>query len=790
MEVCATLRRWGMVLAVAWSLIGSATALATPVELPTGRWADPAGRITPLESFPTGAAVSPDGRTVLVIAGAPIQGGASEGPIGSVSIDVIDAATGLVRQALTVGDAFQSIVFTRDGSRAFVAGGTDGVVHVLNVGVGGLVTQGSDLQVGSFAAGLALSSDERTLWASEPQANAVARLDLGGGAPKTVSAPTPDQLQLSRDGKTLYASAWRGSAVTAIPTAGSAPKPINVGLQPTGLALAHDGTLLATDSGDATLAAVGATTTLTKLAQLGRRTDAPNAIAVAPSGRAYVSLGADNAVAVLDPPPSAGKPWRLRGLIPTGWYPVAVALDPQGTKLEIVTARGLAHSAAATVPYFNPDPAALSVDGAYATVGTLESLAVPDDATLAAYTARTRATLTPSGALQNPVLAGRRGPIKHVIYVTRENKTYDMDLGDLHPGPGNALVLFGESVTPNLHALERQFSESQNFSYEGFASVVGHMWEDAGSVSDVYERAIASDVGTHVDHVSDSWSDDTNYPATGLLTQQAWKAGLSVRTYNEELAQQSHLLPVALQADQTVFPNYDLHFPDVEREAGWQMEFQEFESHHCTGKLATTYGAQCSLPALEYVYLGEDHTTVKDEPGYPTIEAQVADNDAATGRLIDAVSHSPDWRSTLVVVVEDDPQGTGDHLSAYRGLLGIASPWVKRHYISTVPYDLTSVVGAIDRILGLPAITDYAATNRPLDDLFTTTPDYTPFKSTDAGIQLYPFTPLPGVSPLADPANGVYSFAEPDDTYPPLSNAATWRQVKGTSAPVPAALTG
>jgi sugar lactone lactonase YvrE len=778
---------------VAWSLAAASFAHAAPVQLPTGRLADPAGRITPLGSFPTGAAISPDGRIALVIAGAPIQGGFSQGPIGSVAIDVVDLTTGVVRQALTVGDAFQSVVFTRDGTRAFVAGGTDGVVHVFDVGAGDLVTAAPDLQVGSFVAGLALAPDQRTLWASEPQANKVARVDLGSGTSTTVPAPTPDQLQLSADGRTLYASSWRGKSVTAIPASGGAARSIAVGVHPTGLALAKNGQLLATDSGDATLAASRPADTrasFTSLAQIGRRTDAPNAIAVAPSGRAYVTLGADNAVAVLDPPSSAGRPWRVRGLIPTGWYPVAVTLDPAGRTLAVVTARGLAHGAAATVPYIDPDPLSLVPDGAYGTVGTLEVLPVPDDATLAVDTAQARATLAPRAVSQNPVLAGRRGPIKHVIYVTRENKTYDSVLGDLHPGPGNALVLFGEQVTPNLHAVERQFAESQNFSYQGFASVVGHMWEDTGAVSDVYERGIASDVGEHTEHASTSWSDPENYPTSGLLTQQAWRAGLSVRTYNEELAQQSHLLPAALQADPTVFPNYDLHFPDVRREAGWKTEFDQFESHHCTGGLAAAYGTRCSLPALEYVYLGEDHTTVVDEPGYPTIQAQVADNDAATGRMIDAVSHSPDWPSTLIIVVEDDPQGTGDHLSAYRGLLGIASPWVKRGYVSGVPYDLTSVVGAIDRVLGLPPITDYAQTNRPLDDLFTGTPDYAPFSSTDAGIQRYPFTPLPGVSPPADPAHGVYSFGEPDDTYPPLSNAATWRQVKGTPPPVSPTLLG
>ncbi|HUZ30398.1 MAG TPA: alkaline phosphatase family protein, partial [Solirubrobacteraceae bacterium] len=403
-------------------------------------------------------------------------------------------------------------------------------------------------------------------------------------------------------------------------------------------------------------------------------------------------------------------------------------------------------------------------------------------------TARARATFAsqvPTTAGQNPILLGPAGPIKHVIYITRENKTYDADLGDLHPGrPDNALTLFGRDVTPNLHNLETQFIESDNFNYQGFASVVGHMWEDAGMVSDVFERGVAADTGTHFSHGDTSWGDPTNYPASGLLTEQAYKAGLSVRTYNEETAQQAQLLPAAVQAPTSLYPNYDLHTPDVQREAGWEQEFRQFVAHQCTGDLAATYGAGCQLPALEYVYLGEDHTTVVDEPGYPTIQAQVADNDLATAKVIDAVSHSPYWNSTAIFVVEDDPQGTGDSQSAYRGFLAIASPWAKHGYISHASYNLTSVVGAIDRVLGLPPITDFALTSRPLDDLFTSEPNLAGFTADGSGVARYPFVPLGGTPPVADTKHGIYSFATPDQTNPAVSNLATWRQIKG-NRPLP-----
>ena len=489
-----------------------------------------------------------------------------------------------------------------------------------------------------------------------------------------------------------------------------------------------------------------------------------------------VSLGGDDAVAVLRPTGHPESPWALAGLIPAAWYPDAVATDPAGQQLEIVSARGLAHGIAGTDPYVSPDVNAFVADGAYETAGSLQSLAVPTDGALAGDTATVRALLAkPNVDNHTPVSLGRRGPIKHVIYVTRENKTYDADLGDLHPGPENALVSYGQPVTPNLHALERGFVESQSFSYPAYASQTGHFFEDAGTDSDVLDRS--NGVGT----LQDSWHDPTNYLAAGLHTEQAWRAGLSVRTYNEELAQQSQLLPSRFQAPTSVFPNYDLAVSDTSREAGWETEFVQFERHICTGVLAAAYGAHCSLPALEYVYLGEDHTTVTDKSGYPTTQAQVADNDYATGKLVDTVSHSPDWGSTLVVIVEDDPQSTGDIQSDYRGFIAMGGPYVKRGYVSTVPYNLTGVVGAIDRILGIPPLSDYAATSRPIDDLFTSRPNCAPYSVDASGVALFPFTPVPGAPAAADGSSGIWSFTQPDQTDPLIAGRALHDQIVRTA---------
>ena len=202
----------------------AAGAYAVPL-LPTGRPVDPAGRVTALQSFPTGAAVAPNGKTVLAVAGPAIQGGAPAGPSGGVALMVVDAETGDVRQTVNVDDAFQGVVYDRSGSHAYVAGGAGNTVHVFSVADDGSLSQEDDLPASGFVSDLALSRDGRTLWAAEPTVDAVERMDLShGGRATKIAAGSPDQLALSGDGKTVYASDWRGTCVTAIPTKGGAAR--------------------------------------------------------------------------------------------------------------------------------------------------------------------------------------------------------------------------------------------------------------------------------------------------------------------------------------------------------------------------------------------------------------------------------------------------------------------------------------------------------------------------------------------------------------------------------------
>src|SRR5436190_2284136 len=374
----------------------SSAALAAPM-LPTSRPADPAGRVTSLQAFPTGVGVSPDGKTLLAVTGAPIQGGEQPPdplPQTGVQLYVIDAATGAVRQVVKVDDAFQDVVFAPDGHAAYVASGGAHAVEEVDFDSNGVASTGPSYNVDGFAAALALEPGGERIWVGEPEKGEVQLVDLSSGSVvRTIPVAGANQLALSADGLMLYAANWRGSAVSAIDLATGSVQQVSTGLHPTDVAVTPSGDVLAADANDATVArfAPGATTAqLIDVAQIGRKSDSPNAIVAGRNGRVYVSLPDDDAIAVLTPQKGT---LAVTGLIPTGWYPDALALSPDGGTLYAVTARGLARSVAATSPYTPADPAMVVPDGAYGTVGTLEAITLPKtDAALRGLTRRARAT--------------------------------------------------------------------------------------------------------------------------------------------------------------------------------------------------------------------------------------------------------------------------------------------------------------------------------------------------------------------------------------------------------------
>ena len=437
----------------------------------------------------------------------------------------------------------------------------------------------------------------------------------------------------------------------------------------------------------------------------------PNALALAPDGRTlYVAMAGNNAVAVvrLD---SHGA--RLAGLIPSGWYPTAVTTSGDGRVLYIANGKGAGSG---------PNP-----DGTYigrVISGSVSIVPVPDSAALARETREVYA-LSP---FSNPRLRprGRAGDLprelKHVVYIIRENRTYDQVLGDLPGANGEArLAIFNDTVTPNAHAIAQHWVAFDNFYVDGEVSADGHEWSDRAFAGDYNEKTWPQNYSNRRPWDFDDGEDLVN-PHGVYLWDAARRQGRWVVNFGERGETDSG--PTAVRTthsalaglDQVTVPNYPafvLDIPDTVRA-------------RLFADSVTSWDAQGRFPDLVFVWLPRDHTYGR-RPGKPTPRAMVADNDLALGQIVERLSRSPAWSALAVFVLEDDAQNGPDHVDAHRSVLLVASPFARRGVVDSTFYTTSSVVRSIGLILGLAPLSQYDAGATPLGNAFARQADLAPF---------------------------------------------------------------
>ncbi len=460
----------------------------------------------------------------------------------------------------------------------------------------------------------------------------------------------------------------------------------------------------------------------------------PNALVLSRDGsRLFVAEADNNAVAVFNV--ATGK---LLGRIPVEWYPSALALD--GDDLIVVNGKGRGTRA-------NPNRVQplkkLPPDSRDYTLGQLDGtlLAIPVPSAMSKLASSTKRVAHANG-WDTTRGARRYPPFKHVIYIIKENRTYDQVLGDMKEGDGDAsLVFFPENVSPNHHALARRFGLFDRFFVNAEVSAQGHNWSTAAYATDYLEKTMPSAYssrgrtydyeGTNGDRVVDD-DDDVNAPANGYLWDLAVRKKLSLRNYGEyagngddvrdavgkEVIGFRRALRDTTSPD---FPPFNMHIPDQTRADVWLREFNQ-------------YVARGSLPALEIVRLPNDHTEGA-AAGRPTPRAFMADNDLALGRMIDALSHSLFWRDTAVFIVEDDAQSGPDHVDSHRSVLLMVSAWNRgglvHRFINT-----TDVLATMEEILGLDSMSQFDHYGRPMRGLFAEQPDLTPYDAIKPGVPL------------------------------------------------------
>jgi len=689
---------------------------------------------------------------------------------------------------------------------------------------------------------------------------------------ETIPGSFPYMVVASRDGHRAWCSLWNASRVAELNLQdGSVTRWIPLlqpeeataaGSHPTAMLLSRDESLLyvALSNADRVAVVAAGTGQLIRLLDTtveGQRFpgSSPEALAESSDGmHLFVADAALNAVAVFEKSATSFMPGRATGdaiavrplgFIPTGWYPSALAAV--GDDLLIATAKGQGTGPNNFAGH--TDSERRSKEKAYIPTllyGTLARLKISDaERNLAEFTRQVEQDNLFRGDPGRIQFSQGSNPIRHVIYILKENRTYDQILGDLKVGNGDpSLTMYGQEVTPNEHKLALQFGVLDNFYDSGEVSGDGHEWSTAAAATDYNEKTwqigYRSKERTYDyqgsladEHPLDLSEPDLDEPSTGYIWDNIASHELSYRIYGEfvnavwckpprqgpaspggvtcpraavnkgdKLPQNvgdphgaASPWPWAVPLMKEVRPNkaalrnhYDPLFPDFNTEYPDQLRADEFLNEFEGFVRASKEGKGQELPAFVLLYLPDDHTH-GTTPGKPRPAASVADNDLAVGRVVEAVSRSPYWDDTAILMLEDDAQDGADHVDAHRSIAFVISKYspgsAAQPFVDSRFYTTVNMIHTMETLLGLPPMNQNDAFAPVMAAPFTgagTQPPFTAdWRNRDNGL-IYQTNPPRGQGAKA---SAKMDFTHPDAVNTAVLNRILWRDRKGT-APMPA----
>jgi DNA-binding beta-propeller fold protein YncE len=763
--------------------------------------------------------------------------------------------------------SYTGLIFSRDGRKIFLSN-VNGSIKVFAVGDDGAVRPSHSFPLPlanaprrkeEIPSGLALSADGARLYVCANLSNQLLELDAATGRVLRTFPVGVAPYDVVLAGGKAYVSNWGGrrpgegdhtgpagrgtvvrvtpdthianeGSVSVVPLAasgGEGAKEILTGLHASALAVSPNGHYV-----------VCANAAADNLSVIDTRSDAvvetiwvkpkpsellgasPNALVFEPSGRRlYVANGTQNAVAVVRFDP-ADRESKLEGLIPVGWFPAALVYDAVRQSIYAANLKGL--------PEGKQKPSAGNAAAATATgftskqfSGSLSLVAVPVAADLPKLSETVWRNLRREALVQSrlparpgqpvraiPERSGEPSRIKHVVYIIKENRTYDQVFGALKGGNGDpSLCIFGEEITPNQHKLVRDFVLLDNTYCAGILSADGHQWSTTAFATDYMEKSFAGFPRSYPDGMGVDEDDALAYAPSGFLWDNAVKHGVTVRNYGEFMA------PAVRWADgrkgvpdflscyrtwkgekqEAVFASY----PMVESlrafsptgYVGWAMEVPDQVRADFILRELRDFEARGEFPALTLICLPNDHTS-GTKAGSPTPAACMADNDLAFGRIVEGLSRSRFWKEMAIFAIEDDPQAGWDHVSGYRTTAYCISPWAKRGAVVSTQYNTTSVIRTMEQILGLPPMNQFDGSATPMFDCFREEADFTPFVAVPNRVPLDQMNPAP--AKIADAAlrrdvvaSAKMNFREVDKAPEDQLNRILWRAMKGSRVPYP-----
>jgi YVTN family beta-propeller protein len=776
------------------------------VRLPNGWKISPAGRIIPLPGdMPLKMQWTTDGSRLLVLTGG----------FHDHNLDIVDPSAMRIVQSVQLGKDWAGLAQDSTGRNVYIAGGGapragfvlealargadsdlfqffSAPVLCLKRGADGVYSRSTGLSIPKlddktrWIAGLAAGKDD-SLYVVDLGDDTVYRLKAGDGA-VLASAKVgyrPYSAAISPDGRTLAVSNWGDASVSLLDSSTlHEDHRIAVGSHPNELAYGPDGRLFVANAGSNSVSVIDGDrvretikTSVDPDAPVG---STPDAIAISPDGtRLYVANADNNDVAVLDMTNRSES--RFMGFIPTAWYPSALAVSRDGKSLFIGTGKGLGFRA--NVPAVQPSPET-TYDGqrrfdyiGNILNGALAVVPVPNDAQLAAYTREVIGNMPAPPAAAMPGAATARiafGRIKHVLYIIRENRTYDQVFGDIPGGNGDpSLTLFGADVTPNAHALARETVLLDNLYCNGEVSEDGHSWCDAAYATDFKEKAWPNQYSGRGEPDAD---DRLTASPGGFLWDSCRKHHVSYYSYGEEAFFKSDPSGLVFTGESGLAGQANSGWADVK----WGSHDTSRVPFFLTDlKKAEKTGI---WPQFTVLWLPEDHTEGLEAGKYTPI-AHVASNDQALGEIVAAVSHSRFWPQTAIFVIEDDAQNGPDHVDAHRTEGLVISPYVRHGYVDHTFYTTASYVRTIELILGLPPMTEFDTAATPLDNAFTDRPVMTAYDDVPARVDLEARNPAAGPGAAA---SAQLDLSGPDRADPDKLNAILWHSLKpGVAMPAP-----
>ncbi len=821
------------------------------VVVPTNQLVTPAGTQINFNGRPLAIAIRPDQKTAAVL-----NAGGSNFTTSPVVI--IDLTTGSIKQQFTPGTntraAYDGVLYSADGTHLYFSQ-DNGTVTIADVAADGSATLNTQVKIPTTSGAvnngsLALSGDGNTLYVVLNMSNSIGMINLTTNtfsgtiavqnAPKSIVVvgntayvtneggrpPRPNEFSDTSAGTPIPADPQSAASTTGTVSVVNLQnqtivKTIPVGLHPTAILYANGSIFVANSNSDSVSVINPANNTVSQTLQIQAFTNAPfgsspNGLAMTANNQLAVSLGANNALALYK---VTNTQATFQGFIPTAWYPSYVSYIPAQTaqqtgaaslpeRLIVANSKGVA--VGSNVPPFGTPPGL----NTHSYVGSVSIVPVPTAAQFKDFdkqVASNNGWSTRGLTEYTPLPFQASQPIQHVIYVIKENRTYDQILGDDPRGNGDpTLVQFGAQVTPNQHALADNYVLFDNFYDSGVLSADGHQWTDQAIAPDYIEKQF-SDFNRSYPY---NGGDSLVYSPTGFIWMDALNNGKSVRIYGEYApnfngpssqygnwnswyndslileGKKTGALHAAIGTFRAVadvpsvedhlnpdFPNFNTGIPDQYRLDIFLKDFNNYVKND-------------NFPNLVVMTLCTDHTS-GSSAGYPTPAAQVADNDLAVGRLVDAVSHSKYWQSTAIFVVEDDPQAGVDHVDGHRSTAFIVSPYIQKAQVNHTYYTQINMVRTIEGLLGLPPMNQHDQLAAPMMDAFGDTPNLAPFNFIPNQIPLDTLNPV-ATSKLQKAWQGETAKyfphgpkQEADIADPNLLNHSIWYATMGFSTPYP-----